>query len=426
MRRVVVVVIALVVGLVGVLPASADSGSTETPAQKAAREIMDARGAANRAADAYFRAESDIDALDVEAGRLEQDVTALQGQVDQLEQQLTEIAINRFVRSGTVGVAFLSGFDDPRDQVQMDALIAVVDQSSTETFDRYDNAQLDLQRSTKELERNRARAESRRNQLASLRDAANQQVVHLQEVEDQRLKDEAVRQALAEKKAEEARRAELERQRQVRAAPASSTVADRVVDDDPAPAAGPAAPSTSATSGVTQPQPVSTPPAPSPAAPPSTTAAPPKGAGAGASAASPPASVAGNFGNASFVCPTGDAAVAFGDTWGAARSGGRSHQGVDMIGRRGTPILAVVDGVATGRSNRLGGTTISFSGSDGNRYYYAHLDGYGQLGSVSKGTVIGYMGDTGNAKQSVVHLHFEIHPGGGAAVNPYPTVRAHC
>ncbi|HQV58302.1 MAG TPA: M23 family metallopeptidase, partial [Ilumatobacteraceae bacterium] len=134
----------------------------------------------------------------------------------------------------------------------------------------------------------------------------------------------------------------------------------------------------------------------------------------------------GDFGNANFVCPTGTAAVAFGDTWGAARSGGRSHQGVDIIGQRGTPILAVVDGVATGRSNRLGGTTVSFNGSDGNRYYYAHLDRYGQLGSVSKGTVIGYMGDTGNAKASVVHLHFEIHPGGGAAVNPYPTVRAHC
>ncbi|HRE01289.1 MAG TPA: M23 family metallopeptidase, partial [Ilumatobacteraceae bacterium] len=116
----------------------------------------------------------------------------------------------------------------------------------------------------------------------------------------------------------------------------------------------------------------------------------------------------------------------FGDSWGMPRSGGRLHQGVDMIGERGLPLVAVVDGLAVARQNTLGGTTISFYGTDGNRYYYAHLDNYGQLGQVVKGTVIGYLGQTGNAIQSVPHLHFEIHPGGGAAVNPYATVAANC
>ncbi len=82
-----------------------------------------------------------------------------------------------------------------------------------------------------------------------------------------------------------------------------------------------------------------------------------------------------------WVCPTGSAPAPFGDTWGAPRSGGRRHQGVDMIGARGIPVLAVVDGFAQPKTNTLGGNTIWFTGVDGNKYYYAHLDGYLQLGS---------------------------------------------
>ena len=97
-----------------------------------------------------------------------------------------------------------------------------------------------------------------------------------------------------------------------------------------------------------------------------------------------------------------------------------------MISPRGTPVVAVVAGFAAPKTNVLGGTTIWFSGADGHKYYYAHLDSYGSLGNVVKGEVIGYVGDTGNARFSVPHLHFEIHPFGGPAVNPYPTVRANC
>lgn len=132
------------------------------------------------------------------------------------------------------------------------------------------------------------------------------------------------------------------------------------------------------------------------------------------------------FGGSGWICPTGDAHVAFSDTWGAPRSGGRTHEGVDMIGPRGTPLYAVVGGYAKRNSSTLGGLGIWFRGNDGNAYFYAHLDSYGQTGNVAAGTVIGYMGDTGNAKYSTPHLHFEIHPGGGPAINPYPTVRAHC
>jgi murein DD-endopeptidase MepM/ murein hydrolase activator NlpD len=138
-----------------------------------------------------------------------------------------------------------------------------------------------------------------------------------------------------------------------------------------------------------------------------------------------PGSAPGDLGFEGWICPV-QGPTGFGDTWGAPRSGGRSHQGVDMIANKGLPVVAVVDGFAQSKVNTLGGNTIWFSGADGNKYYYAHLNGWATLGSVTAGTVIGYVGQTGNAQFSVPHLHFEIHPGGGAAVNPYPTVRSHC
>jgi peptidoglycan LD-endopeptidase LytH len=126
----------------------------------------------------------------------------------------------------------------------------------------------------------------------------------------------------------------------------------------------------------------------------------------------------------SWICPVAGPS-AFGDTFGAPRPGGRRHEGVDMMSPYGTPVVAVVSGFADMRQTSLGGNSISLAGDDGNRYFYAHLSSWeGSSRNVAAGEVVGYVGHTGDTTAN--HLHFEIHPGGGAAVDPYPTVRQHC
>ena len=120
----------------------------------------------------------------------------------------------------------------------------------------------------------------------------------------------------------------------------------------------------------------------------------------------------------------------FGDTWLAPRSGGRQHQGVDIIAKSGTPLYAVNSGRISRQSfdrvGSLGGNTITLTAADGTYFFYAHLstfaDGIGVGSEVVAGQVIGYVGNTG--RSSTPHLHFEYHPYGGAAVNPYAAVKA--
>jgi len=95
-----------------------------------------------------------------------------------------------------------------------------------------------------------------------------------------------------------------------------------------------------------------------------------------------------------------------------------------MMGHLDQEIVAVVSGTVRHTQSVLGGNQIWLYGDDGNRYFYAHLNRYGAAGRVGGGQVIGFMGSTGDT--GAVHLHFEVHPGGGAAVNPTPIVAAYC
>jgi peptidoglycan hydrolase-like protein with peptidoglycan-binding domain len=120
----------------------------------------------------------------------------------------------------------------------------------------------------------------------------------------------------------------------------------------------------------------------------------------------------------------------FTDTWHAARSGGRLHLGVDIIANKGKLLYAVADGTITkvyrNTPGSLAGNGLSLTMADGTYFFYAHLDTFAEgidFGvQVTAGQVIGTVGDTGNA--GTPHLHFEIHPNGGAAINPYPIVKA--
>lgn len=129
------------------------------------------------------------------------------------------------------------------------------------------------------------------------------------------------------------------------------------------------------------------------------------------------------------ICPFTPGRTQFGDTYGAPRSGGRLHRGVDMFAPRGEPIYAVESGTAAISDHGLGGKQITLRASSGRAYYYAHLDGFAVSNgaTVSQGDLLGYNGDSGNAEGTSPHLHFQIHPNGGSGViNPTPSVAAVC
>jgi murein DD-endopeptidase MepM/ murein hydrolase activator NlpD len=147
------------------------------------------------------------------------------------------------------------------------------------------------------------------------------------------------------------------------------------------------------------------------------------GGGGGGGSSSGPAPV-----NGGVACPVGTPRN-YSDTYGAARSGGRVHMGVDILAPSGTPIYAYENGVISRMSNNsLGGITLYLEGDSGNLYYYAHLSGYASgisTGSrVTAGQHIALNGMTGNAP--VPHLHWEVMLGGGSNVNPYPYALQAC
>lgn len=149
---------------------------------------------------------------------------------------------------------------------------------------------------------------------------------------------------------------------------------------------------------------------------------------AGAEVSTGGGSDAGTDAGGGMACPQ-DRPRSYSDTWGAPRSGGRSHEGTDIFGQMGGAVFAVTDGVIEWtRQGSSAGLWLSLRGDDGDTYWYMHLSDFAASAGqrVSAGQRIASNGNTGNARGTSPHIHFEHHPGGGNPVNPYPLVRRIC
>lgn len=137
---------------------------------------------------------------------------------------------------------------------------------------------------------------------------------------------------------------------------------------------------------------------------------------------------------ASLPRPTGDmtcpiaAPTSFIDSWGYPRSGGRTHEGTDMMAAEGAPVVAITSGTITYSGwGDTAGNWLVLSGNDGNSYWYLHnRENLTSGGPVKVGEQIATVGNSGNAAGGPTHVHFEYHPGGGGPVNPYPLVAGLC
>jgi murein DD-endopeptidase MepM/ murein hydrolase activator NlpD len=129
------------------------------------------------------------------------------------------------------------------------------------------------------------------------------------------------------------------------------------------------------------------------------------------------------------LCPVkGAGKFDFSNSFGSPREGHRFHMGNDIFAKRGTPVIAGVDGTIRTVEGGRAGIGYYLDGVDGVTYYGAHLNERKVTNGavVKRGDVIGFVGSTGNAAGTPTHLHFEIKPGNGTSIDPYQLLRVWC
>jgi murein DD-endopeptidase MepM/ murein hydrolase activator NlpD len=366
----VAVACALLAGIAGA-PAGADP---EEDLQAAQRRV-------NQAAAEYAEAQEQIALAEDEVARFQARVSQLETRVGSAREHVRQLALHLYV-DGTAGITRLLRMADANDLVRAQQYSRVAAGASTDALGRYRAEREDLRDGLAALERKRA------SQAVAVENLRERQAGAMAEVD--RLGRIAA-QARAAQEAERQAQAAFRSQAQARA-PSQAQSSSNVTSAGASAAGG--LPSFAATPAA-------------PAAPSTTAASAPVASGG-------------------WVCPV-QGPHAFSNDYGAARGGGSSHQGNDILAARGTPVVANVDGVVRPRNGAVSGLSYFLDGDDGITYFGAHLDSFGASGRVTAGTVIGTVGNTGDAAGGPPHLHFEMHPGGwGNPVNPYSTLTRYC
>jgi murein DD-endopeptidase MepM/ murein hydrolase activator NlpD len=331
------------------------------------KDVAASQEKANQAAARLARAQTALAEVEDDVAMLNGRVSANQRRLEELRGEIRQLGVRQYVQGGDPTVWFVQ--TDLSEAARGRALLRHVTMGRADAMDEYRAASADLSQSQSALQRRLAQQ----------------------------------RKAVEGLRADEARvTAELERLSAAQQAYEAKVARDKAAADR---AAAERAAAATVQAGPVQVRP--------PAASVRVPAPPPSGGQA-------------VIGSGSWVCPV-QGPRAFTNDWGQPRSGGRRHQGTDILSPRGTPIVANVSGTVSPHNSGLGGISYYLRGDDGNTYFGTHLDRLsGASGRVSAGTVIGFNGNSGNARGGPTHLHFEIHPGGGGPVNPYPTVARYC
>lgn len=373
LTRVLVVALAL-----GWLPAPALAAPED--------DLAAAQERANRAAAELAQAQEEIALAQDAVASVQTRVATVEARVDGTRAQVRDLAIRLYVGGSTPMLRILA-MADANDVILAQQYSHVVVGASMDALEQYRSDREDLQRELADLER--------------------QQEAHAVSVEAHRARQADVME-------------ELDRLTEVVAQATAAREAERQDAERRAAASAAAGPSAQSTAGQSTVGPLTATPTPTPnAASPATTAPP--------TITTPPAADADAVdpAGADWLCPV-QGPHAFSDDYGAPRGGGFSHQGNDILAARGTPVVASVDGVVRHREGAVSGLAYYLDGDDGNEYFGAHLDSFGASGRVTQGTVVGRVGNTGDAASTSPHLHFEIHPGGSGYENPYPTLTRYC